>query len=486
MESPLFYDLLALLKDENDPLLVPINFLKKFAEEGKVLGFTVKKYQEEEDGSAWLATPYFMLYCQPTPKLGRHARHQLNGLQVRIAWSVTGADYIRHMRERLVDRLKTGLNFDAIYITRDDVSAEIGGRIFPMIHNLENSLRRFLTRHFLVELGDDDPAVTIDRQLVELMKKRKNYRDQAEEEEGKMFWQHINSYIQELGFDDLGELVYKPYMADYRLPAAFARVLRDNGNFQLDRAIVKLQRHFAMRLTQHIDAEAFRKDWIAMVGLRNRVAHNNLLNFDELERAQQLYHQIGETIEKMEETLDGFDLLKDEDFFTNTLVANSAQPEAAMVQEQEMPASASTNYGHKIQLAAPKVVKRIELKEDPKDVRRRARLSTQHQQVQEPQLLPEEVRPATFFGFTPITFLAIIQDAMRQNIHDNLGYGYFKNIFCAFRDIKPFVVDTWIKRLQDQDILEVYDFIPEGSEDAIRSLRVLGVGEDKELIHTEE
>ena len=81
-------------------------------------------------------------------------------------------DRLEKFRYPLVIHLKSRLKFNHIRILTDDISTHISNQIYPLINELEGSLRRYLAKFFIQKVGLDWWKQAVPDKLIEKTKLR--------------------------------------------------------------------------------------------------------------------------------------------------------------------------------------------------------------------------------------------------------------------------------------------------------------------------
>ncbi|WP_107668237.1 hypothetical protein [Cyanothece sp. BG0011] len=92
-------------------------------------------------------------------------------------------------------------NFDCLYILLDEISQEIATQLYPLIYQLENALRTYLTKFMITKVGVSWWKITATSELSKKVNDRKNNE--------KEFSQFIDNKLYLADFGDLGQLIYK-------------------------------------------------------------------------------------------------------------------------------------------------------------------------------------------------------------------------------------------------------------------------------------
>lgn len=108
---------------------------------------------------------------------------------------------IENFRFPLIVHLRKRLAFEHIRVLTDDISTEISNKIYPLINELENLLRRYIAKFFTQKIGIDWWEKAVPDKVIEKTKLRTGNE--------AVFSNLIQTDLTLIDFDDLGEIIYK-------------------------------------------------------------------------------------------------------------------------------------------------------------------------------------------------------------------------------------------------------------------------------------
>lgn len=235
---------------------------------------------------------------------------------------------IEKFRYPLLVHLKGKLSFTNIRILKDDVSTKIANDVYPLINNVENTLRRYLVLFFIQKIGVDWWNSTAPATLNDKIGGRKTNE--------KVFSPLVDTDVTLIDFDDLGGLIYKQTSGFNRQENIVNRIMSSNTLEDLLSLKQELQGNYTKYFKDAFQNNDFDKKWKKLFDIRNKVAHNNLFVYADYLSAKDLVDDLTEIIIEAENKIDTFKF---------------------SVEEQEA-----------IREAAIQAVKAAELQNDPKEL----------------------------------------------------------------------------------------------------------------------
>jgi len=173
---------------------------------------------------------------------------------------------------------------------RNDVSSHYASKSYPLIQDIENTMRRLITNFMMVNVGLNWTAEALPREVDSAVKKRKKRNVEPEESNGDD--QHLN-VLYNLDFNHLGNFLFDPY-ANKPSDALYKYLSK---NEKIDAEILEAylpksnwQRYFAEVI--QCDAEFLKKRWEQLYELRCKVAHNALMTGQDYGRIKALTEEI--------------------------------------------------------------------------------------------------------------------------------------------------------------------------------------------------
>jgi hypothetical protein len=254
---------------------------------------------------------------------------------------------IEEFRIRLLKHLKAKLTFSHIRILKDDISTDIANQLYPKINEIENLLRRYLTKFFLQRIGLKWWDVSANSKMLDKVKLRK--KDRKDE-----FSNYISSDIEYADFDDLGTLIYKQSSGFNQPEKALEELLLIDDLEKLEDFKNELKGNYVKYFKEYFREKNFEKLWIELFKIRNKVAHQGTFYLNELTRGNELYSELKSIVEIAESKIDEVVLsLEDKVALRNRSIDILTQENEFETEEER-----NTNI-----LDSPKIVGKIELPE---------------------------------------------------------------------------------------------------------------------------
>jgi hypothetical protein len=195
---------------------------------------------------------------------------------------------IESRREPLAGFLKS-LEFELIYVLRDQVSEQIACKLYPHLYRIENLLRGYLIRFMATHIGPRWWELSASAEMADKAKKRKKNE--------RVFGKYIENSAYLIDFDELGELVYEHSSGYLTREAIIERVTRIAETPEAVRTLKQELRSNYYKLFKESFADRnFKDKWTQFEALRNKVAHNNLFTAEDLVVGERLAAEITEII----------------------------------------------------------------------------------------------------------------------------------------------------------------------------------------------
>jgi hypothetical protein len=182
----------------------------------------------------------------------------------------------------------------------DDLSFVCSKQAYPLIYEVENLMRKLITKFMVINVG---AQWAIDSGSEKLRQPKKGSTSTGDELD----------VLYNLDFIELTEVLlarYKPKISDEDLTKTHQKIFKAKASTELDlnnlKNIVQLSiwdKYFS-DLTQY-DAKKLKKNWHKLYLLRCKIAHNNFLDEDEYQQiinlAKELKKPLQNAIEKLED-----------------------------------------------------------------------------------------------------------------------------------------------------------------------------------------
>jgi hypothetical protein len=335
---------------------------------------------------------------------------------------------LEKFRYPLVLHLKSRLRFDHIRILTDDVSTEISNKIYPLINELENILRRYLAKFFTQKVGLDWWKQAVPDKVIEKTKLRQDNET--------VFSKIVETDMTLIDFNDLGEIIYKHKLGFNKPENLVDKILSINSEDELQKLKQDLDGNYNRFFKQHFKDFNFDKKWKLLFQLRNKVAHNNLFIQPDLDSANELYNEIKDIVIKAENNIDDFRF--------------SVEEQEAMIKTSNALIESDQKQESNISGIGIKVIGKIDLP---------TKLDNNFEIISEDELLKELLRAEDSLKSKGLTFIGL--KSFVTNVLGSKGYS-----------IGPTYAQVNV--LKDKGKIEIYDIEDvEFSNWPVKAIRVL-------------
>lgn len=198
--------------------------------------------------------------------------------------------FLIHLRKRLA--------FEHIRILTDDISTEISNKVYPLINELENQLRRYISKFFTQKIGLDWWSKAVPDKVIDKIKLRTDNET--------VFSNLVQTDLTLIDFDDLGEIIYKHKLGFNRPQNLADNILQISTVTELEKLKADLDSNYNRFFKQNFKDLDFDKKWKQLFKIRNKVAHNNLFVLDDLTKTETLHEDLKNIIRNAEEKIDEF------------------------------------------------------------------------------------------------------------------------------------------------------------------------------------
>jgi len=176
----------------------------------------------------------------------------------------------------------------------DDVSSSLSSAAYPVIHEIENMMRKLITKFMLTKIGLGWTKEAVPREVSESIKTKKNTAG--------------NNYLFETDFIQLSDFLFKPYST------ASSSKLMEKVRSALSASEINIDELKELVPTSNWEryfqpivsckSEYLQTRWAKLYELRCLVAHNNFIGHDEFDSILKIS---GEVKEKLGEALSKLD-----------------------------------------------------------------------------------------------------------------------------------------------------------------------------------
>ncbi|BFK61973.1 hypothetical protein I260019D6_12820 [Dorea longicatena] len=183
----------------------------------------------------------------------------------------------------------------------DDISFYCSQKAYPLIYEIENLMRKLLTKFMLVNVGGKWEKENIPSKI-----------DKTKNRVKKM--EQGNSLLYQLDFVELATFLFEPYSIKDSLSDINSLVEnKDEKIFEiLDQYIPKSNWDRYFKKIVLVEDEHLQKQWRELYELRCKVAHNRLFGLDDLKRVTTIVNELKIHINKAIEELDRITIPEEE------------------------------------------------------------------------------------------------------------------------------------------------------------------------------
>ena len=323
MSSSLIFEILALDTQEKSNIKAEENIIYAFLANGFL--WSDEKYDD---------IPQCKIIDGETTLEVKRVKEDVNAdIELSRAFLVTvksNYDWLEPNRESFLKLLK-GQQFDFLYILSDGVSEKIANDLYPLIYEVENSLRSYLVKFMTTRIGPEwwDSTARKDR----------GNRSESNNNNPKAFSGFIDNKVYSIDFSYLGSLIYDHSSGYTDKDDLRKKVLKLDANSEtLKNDIQKLKKDLESNYQKFFNTsfkkKGFQQKWQNLKDIRNKVAHNNLFTSDDLLQGKKLSDELLEIIKAASRNVDEVTL----DFEEKEAIAESiaSQGELNFISEDEL------------------------------------------------------------------------------------------------------------------------------------------------------
>ena len=175
------------------------------------------------------------------------------------------------------------------YVLKDTISKQIASQLYPLINDVESSMRKYLIKFFVSKIGTSWWNLTVNSKTAS----KANGRIENE----KAFVKFIDNNIYLIDFGDLGKMVYSDFTTIYDKTNLIAQILKMEETVE---ALIDLKKGLESNYTKFFKntfkTRGFEQKWKTLEIIRNKVAHNNLFTNSDLNSGKVLCSQLTDII----------------------------------------------------------------------------------------------------------------------------------------------------------------------------------------------
>jgi len=210
-------------------------------------------------------------------------------------------------RVDLIRYIKSNMGFSTIRILRDELSKKLASQVYPILYELENNVRTFVSNFFLKNIGIDWVNVVLDKSSRDKIKSRKS------NEEIFVKSNLIDADVLLLDFDELGAILFGNKSIFYKAKTTediLSKIENATDLSELKKDV--LAGSFSKYFKNCFEQQSFESKWRRLYLLRNKVAHNSYFTATEIDGFRELCDEISEIIENAYDLLDTFKLSRED------------------------------------------------------------------------------------------------------------------------------------------------------------------------------
>ena len=210
-------------------------------------------------------------------------------------------EYLADIRMTILKHIEKQ-GFDYTYVLRDDISKEIARQLYPLINEVETTLRKYLIQFFVLKIGPDWWDMTADSE----MKKKTNSGRKNNED---FFSKTFDNKIYLIDFGDLGKMVYLQTSSSINKDNIIDQVATMQ---ETPEAVIELKALLKSNYNKFFKTsfkdKLFQKKWEDLEKIRHKVAHNNLFAFEDLKIGKSLCSELIDIINSANDSIATVDL----------------------------------------------------------------------------------------------------------------------------------------------------------------------------------
>lgn len=204
----------------------------------------------------------------------------------------------------LLKSIKRTINFkpeNSIQTLWDDISSHYSNKSYPVVHEIENLMRKLITKFMLITVGLGWAKETLPEGL-----KKKSSSDRAV---------NNNNYLYEADFIQLSNFLFDEYRT-----LEINDLVKKISELSVESVLVEEIRDFIpksnweryFRETVDCEGSYIKSRWEKLYKLRCQIAHNNTFNKSDFEQVERLSREVKEKLSTAIESLDKISVTEEE------------------------------------------------------------------------------------------------------------------------------------------------------------------------------
>lgn len=190
------------------------------------------------------------------------------------------------------------------HVIWDDISLYYAEKAYPLIHEIENLMRKLIMKFMVTKLGLGWVDETVPKQIKDIISRKEGRR------EGQ------TNFLYQIDFLDLSKFLLEPYsnseILELRNKLGRIKDLSELSLDYLNGFVPKSnwQRYFSTVI--FYDGERFKRKWDDLYQLRNKIAHNNTFTSSDYKNVVEIVDELGKKIREAVDKLDQVIISEDE------------------------------------------------------------------------------------------------------------------------------------------------------------------------------
>lgn len=198
----------------------------------------------------------------------------------------------------------------------DDVSFYYANKAYPIIHEIENLMRKLITKFMLTNVGVGWTKTNIPSKVIASMKKK-----------GKDKLEHSLDYLYETDFIQLANFLFEPYQTENpNNLIEKIKVTKEINEMTLGELKSYVPKSNWERYFSNIvscEHEYLKKRWEILYDLRCKIAHNNRMNREDYNKTETLVLELKDKLQSAIDNLDKISItIEEKEDIAESMVIN--------------------------------------------------------------------------------------------------------------------------------------------------------------------
>lgn len=203
-------------------------------------------------------------------------------------------DNLESFRLELIRHLRF-LKFSHLRVLTDEISSELGEKIYPHINKIENSLRRYIVKFFITKIGIGWFDISVPSDVKEKIKKR--FDNEPIFTGSKI----VDTDVTLIDFDELGEIITRQTSVYSKVDDLVERIKKADS---LETLKSEISGNYPKYFADIFGKQNFPSKWKTLFNIRNKVAHNNYLFKKDLIDTISLCEELEKILQEAELNID--------------------------------------------------------------------------------------------------------------------------------------------------------------------------------------